>query len=163
LEEGTTTAPSLETPEGNLPEPEKEKPLPAISTQPPVVTFRPPSSQKRAAREPAPTPAYHDDLPIGRGVPAEVRELRELRRELAQARTENKELDDRLLRKSAELQSALVDVDKTKVNVVELKSQLAQTTTSLENIKKDGAAVPGIRAEFEKSTDILGQFADVRQ
>lgn len=163
LEEGTTTAPALETPEGNLPEPEKEKPLPVISTQPPVVTFRPPSSQKRVAREPAPTPAYHDDLPIGRGVPAEVRELRELRRELAQARTENKELNDRLLRKSAELQSALVEVDKTKVNVVELKSQLAQTTTSLENIKKDEAAVPGIRAEFEKKyADILRQFADVQ-
>ena len=114
--------------------------------------------------KPAHTPAYDDDLPIGRGVPAEVeRELRELRRELAQARAENKDLNDRFLKKSAELQSALVEVDKTKVNVVELKSQLAQTTTSLENIKKDGAAVPGIRAEFEKQyAEILRQFADVQ-
>ena len=161
--EGTAAAPLLEAPEGNLPEPEKEKPLAVISTQPPVVTFRPPSSQKRVAHEPAHTPAYDDDLPIGRGVPAEVRELRELRRELAQARAENKDLNDRFLKKSAELQSALVEVDKTKVNVVELKSQLAQTTTSLENIKKDGAAVPGIRAEFEKKyAEILRQFADVQ-
>ena len=96
-------------------------------------------------------------------MPPEVRELRELRRELAQARAENKDLNERLLKKSAELQSALVEVDKTKVNVVELKSQLAQTTTSLENIKKDGAAVPGIRAEFEKKyADILRQFPKCR-
>ncbi len=78
------------------------------------------------------------------------REQRELRRELAQARAENKDLNERLLKKSAELQSALLAVDKTKVNVVELKSQLAQTTASFENARKDNASVAGIRAEFEK-------------
>ena len=147
--------PAPDAPEGSLPEPEKEKekPLPAISTQPPVVTFRPPASPKRATRatrETARTSAHEDGLPIGRGESAADRELRELRREVAQARAENKDLNERLLKKSAELQSALVAVDKTKVNVVELKSQLAQTTTSLENARKDSASVAGIRAEFEK-------------
>ncbi len=44
--------PAPDAPEGSLPEPEKkEKPVPVISTQPPVVTFRPPASPKRATRE----------------------------------------------------------------------------------------------------------------
>ena len=89
--------------------------------------------------------------------------MRELRRELAQARAENKELTDRLLKKSAELQSALVEVDKTKVNVVELKSQLAQTTAALENVQKDGASVTGIRAEYEqRQSETLKKFTDMQ-
>ena len=89
--------------------------------------------------------------------------MRELRRELAQARAESKDLTDRLLKKSAELQSALVEVDKTKVNVVELKSQLAQTTAALENVHKDGASVAGIRTEYEKQqADTLKKFADMQ-
>jgi Flp pilus assembly protein TadD len=166
VEEGIAATPLAEAPEGSLPEPEKEKPLPVISTQstqPPVVTFRPPSSQKRAARETVRPSNYDDDLPIGRGATAADRELRELRRELARARAENKDLNQRLLKKSAELQSALVEVDKTKVNVVELKSQLAQATASLENIRKDAASIPGVRAQFEKKyDDILKQFSEAQ-
>ena len=76
--------------------------------------------------------------------------------------TENKELNDRLLKKSAELQSALVEVDKTKVNVVE-PSQLAQTTAALENVQKDGVSVAGIRTDYEKQqTDTLKEFADMQ-
>ena len=68
-----------------------------------------------------------------------------------------------MLKKSAELQSALVEVDKTKVNVVELKSQLAQTTAALENVQKDGTSVAGIRAEYEKrQTDTLKKFAEIQ-
>lgn len=163
LEEGTTAIASPEAPEGSLPEREREKPLPVISTQLPVVTFRPPSAQKRATRESARTSTHDEDLPVGRGVTAADRELRELRRELAQARTENKELNERLTKKSAELQSALVEVDKTKVSVVELKSQVAQTTASLENARKDGTSVAGIRAEFErKYAEVLGQVSGVQ-
>ena len=90
----------------------------------PTVAFRPPPAQKRTAREAPRASVRRDDLTSARSsstTSAAERELRELRRELAQARTENKELTDRLLKKSAELQSALVEVDKTKVNVVELK------------------------------------------
>ena len=77
-------------------------------------------------------------------------------------RAENKELTDRLLKKSAELQSALVEVDKTKVNVVELKSQLAQTTAALENVQKDGASVTGIRAEYEqRQSETLKKFTEI--
>jgi tetratricopeptide (TPR) repeat protein len=167
LETGIGILPAIlpipEAPEGNLPEPEKERPLPTISTQPPVVTFRPPSSQKRMAREPARAPAQGSDPPVNRGVTAADRELRELRRELRQARAENKELNERLMKKSAELQSALVEVDKTKVNVVELKSQVAQTSASLENARKDGTSVSGIRAEFErKYAEVVEQASGVQ-
>jgi Tetratricopeptide repeat len=160
--------PAPDAPEGSLPEPEKEKekPLPIISTQPPVVTFRPPSAPKRATRgtrETARASAHGDDLPIGRGVSPADRELRELRRELAQARAENKDLNERLQKKSAELQSAFLEVDKTKVNVVELKSQLAQITASLENARKDSASVAGLRAEFEKKyAEVLEKTSGVR-
>ena len=67
------------------------------------------------------------------------------------------------MNKSAELQSALVEVDKTKVNVVELKSQLAQTTAALENVQKDGASVTGVRAEYVKrQSETLKKFADIQ-
>jgi tetratricopeptide (TPR) repeat protein len=163
LETGMGTVPALEAPEGNLPEPEKEAPLPVISTQPPVVAFRPPGSQKRTTREAARPSAYDEDRPVGRGVNAADRELNELRRELSRARSENNDLQERLLKKSAELQSALVEVDKTKVNVVELKSQLAQTTASLEDAKKDGASVINVRSEFDaKYAQMLEQFSGVQ-
>ncbi len=169
LEESMGALPPAEAPEGSLPEPDKERERPVVpaqapvSTQVPVIAFRPPAAQKRTVRE-TPRAAVRDsDLPTGRSASAADRELRELRRELAQARAEAKDLTDRLLKKSADLQSALVEVDKTKVNVVELKSQLAQTTASLENVQKDGASVAGLRAEFEKGqADTLKKFADVQ-
>src|SRR6201999_1213720 len=139
LEESIGSLPSPEAPEGSLPVPDNERATPAlpvqapVSAQMPTIAFRPPAAQKRTAREAPRASVRREDLTPGRSPPATSaaeRELRELRRELAEARTENKELTDRLLKKSAELQSALVEVDKTKVNVVELKSQLAQTTAA---------------------------------
>jgi len=159
LEGDIEVVPSAESPEGNLPEPDREKPLRVISTEP-VVTVKPPSSPKRIVREPVRTSPYDEDLPIGRGVSAAERELR---RELAQARAENKELNERLLKKSADLQSALFEVDKTKVSVVELKAQLAQTASSLEDMRKDDASIPDIRAELEKKyASILKQLSNVQ-
>ncbi|HEY5743247.1 MAG TPA: hypothetical protein VIS99_11960, partial [Terrimicrobiaceae bacterium] len=148
LEGAPATLPP-EAPEGNLPEPEKEKPLPEISFTPAVVSPRPASPSKRVSREPVRSSAHINDEPIGR-VSAPDRELRELRRELAQARSENKELNERLLKKSAEVQSAFLEVDKTKVSVVELKSQLAQSTASLEGLKKNAASASEIRTGVEK-------------
>ncbi|HEY5812134.1 MAG TPA: hypothetical protein VIT23_05740, partial [Terrimicrobiaceae bacterium] len=149
LEGAPATLPP-EAPEGNLPEPEKEKPLPEISFTPAVVSPKPASPSKRVSREPVRSSAHINDEPIGRGVSPPDRELRELRRELAQARSENKELNERLLKKSAELQSAFLEVDKTKVSVVELKSQLAQSTASLEGLKKNAASASEIRTGVEK-------------
>ena len=172
LEQSIGALPPPEPPEGSLPVADNEKVLPAVPVQAPVsaqmptVAFRPPAVQKRTVREAPRASVRRDDLTAGRSpstTSAAERELRELRRELSQARAENKDLTDRLLKKSAELQSALVEVDKTKVNVVELKSQLAQTTAALENVHKDGASVAGIRTEYEKQqADTLQKFADIQ-
>jgi tetratricopeptide (TPR) repeat protein len=172
LEQSIGSLPPPEPPEGSLPVADSEKVRPAVPVQAPVsaqmptVAFRPPTTQKRTARE-APRASVRRDDPTAGGSPsatsAAERELRELRRELAQVRTENKELTDRLLKNSAELQSALVEVDKTKVNVVELKSQLAQTTAALENVQKDGASVTGVRAEYEqRQSEALKKFAETQ-
>jgi tetratricopeptide (TPR) repeat protein len=172
LEQSIGALPPPEPPEGSLPVADNERVMPAVPVQAPVsaqmptIAFRPPAAQKRGAREAPRASVRRDDLSAGR--PAATtsgaeRELRELRRELAQAKTENQELTDRLLKKSAELQSALVEVDKTKVNVVELKSQLAQTGAALENVKKDGTSVSGIRAEYERrQADTLQKFVEMQ-
>jgi tetratricopeptide (TPR) repeat protein len=172
LEQSIGALPPPEAPEGSLPVADTERVLPAVPVQAPVsaqmptVAFRPPTAQKRTVREPPRASVRGDDLTAARSsstTTAAERELRELRRELAQARAENKELNDRLLKKSAELQSALVEVDKTKVNVVELKSQLAQTTAALENVRKDGSSVASVRTEYEKQqADTLKKFADMQ-
>ncbi|HVJ57353.1 MAG TPA: hypothetical protein VM574_05920, partial [Terrimicrobiaceae bacterium] len=172
LEQSIGSLPPPEPPEGSLPVADSGKVMPAVPVQAPVsaqmptVAFRPPTAQKRSAREAPRASVRRDDPTAGRppsATSAAERELRELRRELAQVRAENKELTDRLLKKSAELQSALVEVDKTKVNVVELKSQLAQTTAALENVQKDGASVTGVRAEYvQRQSETLKRFTETQ-
>ena len=165
LEGDLTSVPqSTEQLEGTLPEPDKEKPSsPAFSTGP-VVTVKPPSAPKRTVREPARAARLDDNPPVGRGgLSVAERELRDLRSQLAQARAENETLNERLLKKSADLQSALLEVDKTKVSVVELKAHLAQTTSSLEDMKKDGVSLPAIREGLEKKyAGIFKQFSDLQ-
>ena len=59
----------------------------------PTVAFRPPADQKRSAREAPRASVRRDDPTAGRppsATSAAERELRELRRELAQVRAENK-------------------------------------------------------------------------
>jgi tetratricopeptide (TPR) repeat protein len=160
----TSVSQSTEPPEGSLPEPDKEKSLPAALSTEPVVAVKPPPAPKRTVREPTRSAPFDDNRPVGRGGPSVAeRELLDLRRQLAQAQGENEKLNERLLKKSADLQSALVEVDKTKVNVVELKAQLAQATSSLEDIRKDGVSLLDIREGLEKEyAGILKQFSDLQ-
>ena len=81
----------------------------------------------------------------------------------ADARSENQSLNEQLQKRSAEQQSALLEVDKTKVNVVELKSQLAQATSSLEDMRKDGVSLKEIRQGLEKKyAAIYQQYSDLQ-
>ncbi len=155
---------STEPLEGNLPQPEKEKPLPTAFSTGPVVTVKPPSAPKRSVREPARSSSLDESRPVGRGgLSVAERELRDLRSQLAQAQADNERLNERLLKKSADLQSALLEIDKTKVSVVELKGQLAQTASSLEDMKKDGVSLPAIREGLEKKyAGIFKQFSDLQ-
>ncbi len=155
---------STEPLEGNLPEREKEKPSPPTFSTGPVVTVKPPSAPKRSVNEPVRSTSLDDNRPVGRGgLSVAERELRDLRSQLAQARAENETLNERLLKKSADLQSALTEVDKTKVSLVELKAQLAQTASSLEDMKKDGVSLPAIREGLEaKYAGIFKRFSDLQ-
>ena len=106
----------------------------------PIVTVKPPPAPKRGVNEPVRSTSLDRSVARG-GLSVAERELRDLRSQLIQTRAENESLNERLLKKSADLQSALLEVDKTKVSVVELKAQLAQTTSSLEDMKKDGVSL----------------------
>jgi Flp pilus assembly protein TadD len=139
-----------EPPEGELPESDKAKSLPAVSSMP-VVTVNPPLAPKRSVGEPVRATPSPRNTSIGRQEPGVAeREIRDLRSQLAQVRLENEQLNERLVKRSADLQSALVEVDKTKVSVVELKSQLAQATSALEDMKKEGVTLNDIRESLEK-------------
>ena len=161
--EGDLANPPQEPPEGELPEPDKEKSLPAVTTLP-VVAVNPPLASKRSVVEPARAAPPGRNASIGReGSGVAEREIRDLRRQLAQTRLENEQLNERLVKRSADLQSALVEVDKTKVSVVELKAQLAQASASLEDMKKEGVTLNDIRESLEKQyAGIFEKYTDLQ-
>lgn len=117
-------APSApEGPEGPLPQADVPLPPPAINTTQSLVPRQP----SGGARPPV-TP---------RATPVPTSEFAALRQQLAAARNENERLQDKIGRQSAELKSALVEIDKRKVTVVELKAQLAQAQDAAETAIKD--------------------------
>ncbi len=111
-------------PEGPLPqaEPSLNLPPPVINTSTPLEGDRTQTPPRRTAAPPPPVP------------PGGSSEAATLRRQLADARRENERLQ-------AELKSARVEVDRIKVNVVELKAQLAQAQDAYENAARDLAAI----------------------
>ena len=118
-----------EGPEGPLPQPDVPIPppaYPAINTSKPLV----PRPSTSGAKTPVPsTPPRATQVPNG--------ESASLRQQLAAARADNERLQDKFVRQAAELKSALVEIDKRKVTVVELKAQLAQAQDSAETAIKD--------------------------
>ncbi len=138
--------PRAEAIEGELPEPDRGRSVePVISTSP-VVSVRPPrgASNSRQTR-----------TPKRRTSNSAQDQMQELRDQLSNARQENERLNARLL-------SALVEVDKTKVTVVDLRSQLAQATATLENTRKDSDDFSSIREEFDKRVvGLLQKLTDV--
>ena len=118
-----------EGPEGPLPQPDVPIPppaYPAINTSKPLV----PRPSTSGAKTPVPsTTPRAPQVPNG--------ESASLRQQLAAARADNERLQDKFVRQAAELKSALVEIDKRKVTVVELKAQLAQAQDSAETAIKD--------------------------
>ena len=112
-----------EGPEGPLPQPDVQLPppvYPAINTSKPLV----PRPSTSGARTPVPsTTSRATQVPNG--------ESAALRQQLATARADNERLQEKLGRQAAELKSALVEIDKRKVTVVELKAQLAQAQDAM--------------------------------
>ena len=85
LEENLASVPqSTGQLDGNLPEPDRKPSSPAAPAVEPIVTVKPPSAPKRA---PARTAPLEDNPPIDRGGLTVANELRDLRRQLTQARS----------------------------------------------------------------------------
>ncbi len=156
LQDVVAQLPPEEAPiEGALPEPDRDRPaLPSVSVAP-EIAVSPPTGTRRAPQRTV------TELPTrsGAGTVAE----RELRRQLVQLQKENAALNDRVLQKSAELQSARVQIDKTMVTVVELKSQLAQLNNEMDFLKKDGSSIADIREQYAKrAAGIFKELSDAK-
>lgn len=149
LEKQTAGLPPLEEDlEGPLPSASEQAPEPNMRL--PAITTTPgnPSARRNTEVESIPLPG--DSSPA---LATTLRELAAARKELRTAQAENRKLSDRLEKTAADLKSALFEVDRTKVTVVELKSQIAQAGDTIENLKKDRGADPAaIRAQRAQDT-----------
>lgn len=154
LQQVVAQLPPEEVPiEGALPEADKEKPSMPVVSVAPEISVAPPVTKRTTQRTTELSP---------RSGPSTVTE-RELRRQIAQLQKENSELNERYLQKSAEVQSARVQIDKTMVTVVELKSQLAQINSELEDSKKDGNSLAAIREQYAKrASGIFKELTDAK-
>lgn len=71
-------------------------------------------------------------------------------RELERLREENRQLREQLNRRNAELKSAMLEVDKTRVTVVELRHELAQTRAKLDKALRESTPSAEIQKEFSR-------------
>ena len=141
--------PPVDSIEGPMPEPDRESRSTSFSG-PQVVVPR--STPSRTSRE--------LDQPRSRSVSATERELRRLREQLEEARRENRRLERNLEKKTAELQMALTELDKTKVSLVEVKAEYAQAAAALEDARKDSSVGATLRAEFDKrAAEVISKLA----
>lgn len=117
-----------EGPEGPLPQADPGAisiPLPDVNTSRSLTPGRPaPAGQPPPAYQPRPSQAANA-------------EADSLRQQIASIRRDNERWQEKSSRQAAELKSALFEVDRTKVTVVELKSQVAQAQDAFENAVKD--------------------------
>lgn len=74
-------------------------------------------------------------------------------RELAALRRDNQVMRDQIAQLTAELKSSRHEVDKTLVTVVELRHELMQAKTRLEDAMKDRGTVEEARKEFAKQIE----------
>ena len=116
-----------DSPEGPLPQADSSSgainiPLPDVNTSRSLAPSRPvaPAVQN---------PSYQPSSSSTEGS--------SLRKQLAAAQKEADRWQEKFVRQSAELKSALFEVDKTKVTVVELKARVAQVQDAFDNAVKD--------------------------
>lgn len=83
--------------------------------------------------------------------------------DLQRLQQENRQLREQLNQRTAELKSALHEVDKTRVTVVELRHELAQSRTRLDDALKDKTSVEEIRKNFARQlAEIADEFEKTR-
>lgn len=148
LETRTAGMPPLdEELEGALPSAEEAaKSSPA--ELPPVSTIPVPGMPKRQKPVPPQTPARTQG--DSAALDDARREIAGLKKELNSAKRENDRLSAKVEKTAAELKSAIFEIDRTKVNMVELKSQLAQANDTVDNLKRDKGDTATIRADRDK-------------
>jgi len=133
---GVQAAPPAELfPEGSLPQPDLP-PFPGTTTQ------------QQPARPVPGTPLQP--------LPPSPSEATAQSREIERLRAQNEKL-------GAELKSALREVDRTRVSVVELRHELAVAKSALENVKGDGEDSAKIREEAAaKIAALAGELEELR-
>lgn len=162
LESATAGMPPLEDEiEGPLPAEERVAPRARPVPLPPVTTTPTAPNRSRQTgtpRQGLPASPSNQDAPA---LSNALRQLASLQSELSSAKRDNERLAGRLEKANAELKSALFEIDRTKVNVVELKSQLAQANDTIENIKRDsGNGEAELAAREKQTTDFLKKLAE---
>lgn len=146
--------PAAEPIEGSLPEADSA-PAKAVSLEP-VIAVTPPVGAARSPRR-STTAITATPSPVPRIRSGGTSTEQELRRQVAELRQENERLNEKFQQKSAELKSAKMEVEKTKVTVVEFKAQYAQIREELENSKKDGNSLAAIREQYAKRAEAVFQ------
>lgn len=163
------------SPAGNLPPlpgviaTDSREELPAVaqpSVQRRIPSFRiPVPSQPGGGTAPTPRPSYTGDEPaIGRGAgQALMREVEILRGRLQESERRAIELERQVLQEKAEKQSAYRDLDLTKVQVVELKSRLAQAGQRLSDLEMSNEALTSEKAvDAQRMAELEHNLEEVR-
>ena len=107
------------------------------------------------------------DEVIGRGALAELKkQLRAMQFRLDAEKQENASLRDQLLGSKANEQSALVERDRTKAQIVDIQSQLAQTRQALDDAQQESDRLSKDKAADEKriaglESDLEAAHADL--
>ena len=149
---GSAPVSSSDSIEGPLPS--SDRAMPEISSEP--LTVITPPSRQTTRQQPAGRSVDQSRYDSGTGSNSSLSEVRSLRRQIAQLQEENDKLTDRLQKKGADLQSAMVEIDRIKVTVVDLKSQLAQANSALEDASRDQSSDGVLKKNYESR---ISQYA----
>jgi len=142
-----------DNPEGPLPQSDRSSSNyePPVSYEPPVV------STAQSRRTPSRT---SDSYSSGSG---SSQDSRDLRAQVAALRREKEKLEELLLTEKAKTQSARTEIDKIKVNLVEFKTELAQTKVALEDAQKDQSFAGSERQQFlARANDLSKRLIDAQ-
>ncbi len=128
------------------PLPSSDRAVPEITSEPLTVI----APTRQTTRQQTPSRSVDQTrYDSGLGNSSTASEVRTLRRQIAQLQEENDKLTDKLQKKGADLQSAMVEIDRIKVTVVDLKSQLAQANSALEDASRDQSSDGAAKKNYE--------------
>ncbi len=136
---------SQANPEGPLPQAERSSVTPEISSIPLGIAINTPRNLRQSRQN-----VTADSSSIPQTAPSDPDDVRTLRKQLLAVSKERDRLNKKVLGLTAELQSARMEVDRTKVTVVELRSQAEQASAALKNAQFDEKNVDSRQKDLEK-------------